>query len=249
MGGSSSQLNMEQLMSPIHTFPIEDMYTLEFSDSFQHTYSFQETAREDSPVEVAAPPPKAKSKPTRGRQKRTIENEDAPRQTAWTNAVENEEGYDAGCRTYDMVNGKWKTVCPAVVRFCEVYGNVMHRLQESGVGDEDYFNRALLDYEAETEVSFKLRHCSDKRYKTYGSSSFNAEYREASINMNVDVGDDDGDEVQFDDRLAGTKRKEYRQHQEDIRFYLQPYDHLIGYARTAMEALRAEIKAKYNLPY
>ncbi|GJX91215.1 hypothetical protein Tco_0344541 [Tanacetum coccineum] len=76
---------------------------------------------------------------------------------------------------------------------------------------------------------------SDKRYKTYGSSSFNAEYREASINLNVDVGDDDGDEVQFDDRLAGTKRKSY--------------DHLIGDVRTTMEALRAEIKAKYNLPY
>ncbi|GKA16774.1 hypothetical protein Tco_0696611 [Tanacetum coccineum] len=115
--------------------------------------------------------------------------------TAWTNAVENEEGYDAGCQTYDMVNGKWKMVCPVVVRFYDVYGNVMHRLQESRVRDEDYFNRALLDYEAETEVSFKLRHCSDKRYKTYGSSSFNTEYREASINLNVDVGDEDGDEV------------------------------------------------------
>ncbi|GKB78538.1 hypothetical protein Tco_0945433 [Tanacetum coccineum] len=35
----------------------------------------------------------------------------------------------------------------------------MRSLQESGVGDEDYYNRALLDYEAETEVPFKLRHC------------------------------------------------------------------------------------------
>ncbi|GKC75175.1 hypothetical protein Tco_1125949 [Tanacetum coccineum] len=43
--------------------------------------------------------------------------------------------------------------------------------------------------------------------------------------------------------------QEYRQRQEDIRFYLQPYDHLIGDARTTMEAPRAEIKAKYNLPY
>ncbi|GJX02861.1 hypothetical protein Tco_0188777 [Tanacetum coccineum] len=71
MGGSSSQPHTEQPMSLIHAFPTEDMYTPEFSDSFQHT------AREDSPVEVAAPPPK--SKPIGGRQKRTVQNEDAPR--------------------------------------------------------------------------------------------------------------------------------------------------------------------------
>ncbi|GJW37235.1 hypothetical protein Tco_0060155 [Tanacetum coccineum] len=43
--------------------------------------------------------------------------------------------------------------------------------------------------------------------------------------------------------------QEYRQRQEDIRFYMQPYDHLTGDALTHMEALRAEIKAKWNLPY
>ncbi|GJR32799.1 hypothetical protein Tco_1109031 [Tanacetum coccineum] len=109
-------------------------------------------------------------------------------------------------RTPDMVNGKWKTVRPNMVRFCRVYNNVMRSLQESGVGDEDYYNRALLDYEAETEVPFKLRHCwevlkcspkwmkikvlkflaksgegSGKRYKTSGSSSFNTESGEANI--------------------------------------------------------------------
>nr|GFC36317.1 hypothetical protein [Tanacetum cinerariifolium] len=64
-------------MSPIHAFPIEDMYSPKFSDSFQHIDSFQHTARKDYPVEVSAPPPK--SKPTRGRQKRAAQNEDAPR--------------------------------------------------------------------------------------------------------------------------------------------------------------------------
>ncbi|GKD62541.1 hypothetical protein Tco_1300050, partial [Tanacetum coccineum] len=36
---------------------------------------------------------------------------------------------------------------------------------------------------------------SGKRYKTPGSSSFNTESGEASINLNVDVGDDEEDEV------------------------------------------------------
>ncbi|GJY93769.1 hypothetical protein Tco_0509551 [Tanacetum coccineum] len=43
---------------------------------------------------------------------------------------------------------------------------------ESGASDEDYFNRALLNYEVETEVPFKFRHCweilkgSSKRMET-----------------------------------------------------------------------------------
>ncbi|GKA93895.1 zinc finger BED domain-containing protein RICESLEEPER 2-like protein [Tanacetum coccineum] len=231
-------------------------------------------------------------------------------------------------------------VRPAVVWFYEVYGNVMRRFQESGASEEDYLNMELLDYEAETGVPFKLLHCweiligslkwmetevpkfaakskegSSKRHKTFGSSSFNTESGEASINLNVDVGDDHKNEVQEirqpigRDKMKGAMKKkgprasglssmndealarlmvskmatqnecaiemqkekrlafleikirevecrkrelanqEYRQRQEDIRFYLQPYDHLIGDARTAIEALRAEIKAKYNLPY
>ncbi|GJW91588.1 hypothetical protein Tco_0169141 [Tanacetum coccineum] len=64
------------------------------------------------------------------------------------------------------------------------------RLQESGSGDQDYYNRALLNYEAETGVP----EGSGKRYKTY-ASSFNTESGEAGINLNVDVGDDTKDEV------------------------------------------------------
>nr|GEV61795.1 hypothetical protein [Tanacetum cinerariifolium]GEY46930.1 hypothetical protein [Tanacetum cinerariifolium] len=37
--------------------------------------------------------------------------------------------------------------------------------------------------------------------------------------------------------------------QQDIRFYLQPYDHLVGDHRKAMDEIRAKIKAKYNLQY
>ncbi|GJT48878.1 hypothetical protein Tco_0975035 [Tanacetum coccineum] len=45
-------------------------------------------------------------------------------------------------------------------------------LTESGASDKDYFNRALLNYEVETEVPFKFRHCweilkgSSKRMET-----------------------------------------------------------------------------------
>ncbi|GKD47796.1 hypothetical protein Tco_1276772 [Tanacetum coccineum] len=122
-------------------------------------------------------------------------------------------------RMYDMANGKWKTVRPNVARFCRVHDNVMRRAHASRAVDEDYFATTLLDYEAEYEVPFTLRHYwkvsrkssilmgsevpkfdgkkkDTKRYKTYGSSSFNTESGDASINLNVDVGDDEEDEVE-----------------------------------------------------
>ncbi|GJS80503.1 hypothetical protein Tco_0730384 [Tanacetum coccineum] len=43
--------------------------------------------------------------------------------------------------------------------------------------------------------------------------------------------------------------QEYRQRQEDTRFYMQQYDHLTGDALNHMEALRTEIKVKCNFPY
>nr|GEW54166.1 hypothetical protein [Tanacetum cinerariifolium] len=126
-----------------------------------------------------------------------------------------------GHRMYDMVSRKWKIVRSNVVWFCRVYGNVMDWAQESGAGEGNYYNMALFNYEAKTRVLFKLRHCwevlkaspkwmqsevpkflakskegSCKGYKTSGSTSFNIKFGEASINLNVDVGDDEEDEVQ-----------------------------------------------------
>ncbi|GKE45759.1 hypothetical protein Tco_1473043 [Tanacetum coccineum] len=43
--------------------------------------------------------------------------------------------------------------------------------------------------------------------------------------------------------------QEYIQHQEDIRFYMQPSDHLIRDALRHMKALRPDIKAKWNFPF
>nr|GEU38861.1 putative ribonuclease H protein At1g65750 family [Tanacetum cinerariifolium] len=81
-----------------------------------------------------------------------------------------------GRRTYDMVVGKWKMVRPAVVRFCGVYSNVMRMAQESGAGDEDYVQKAM---------------GSSKKHESSGSSSFNTESEDASINLNSTVADDD----------------------------------------------------------
>ncbi|GJY37720.1 hypothetical protein Tco_0424084 [Tanacetum coccineum] len=132
--------------------------------------------------------------------------------------------------------------------------NVMRMAQESGAGDEDY------DLGVARDASHLV------------SSLFNTESREASINLNTNVGDNDEDEVQEVQQLegrdkaraAGKRDKSVRIvkyqkegggmswreiEQQDMRFYLQPYDHLTGDQRNAMEEIRAKIKAKYNLQY
>ncbi|GJU68253.1 zinc finger BED domain-containing protein RICESLEEPER 2-like protein [Tanacetum coccineum] len=82
----------------------------------------------------------------------------------------------------------------------------------------DYFTTTLLHYDVEFGVPFTLRHYWEvlrkslkwidsevlkfdekkkdvKRYNTSGSSSFNTESGDASINLSVDVGDNEEDEV------------------------------------------------------
>ncbi|GKC89667.1 hypothetical protein Tco_1150316 [Tanacetum coccineum] len=135
---------------------------------------------------------------------------------------------------------------------------------ESGASDADCHARSLMDYEAETETTFKLHHCwvilkdgpkwmqselpkfatkskgGSKRYKSSGSSLFNTEPEEASINLNANVGDDNEDEVDvIRDGKSGERRTVslFRDQKEGGDVWL------------AMEELRAEIKAKYEMQY
>ncbi|GJV80036.1 hypothetical protein Tco_1515906 [Tanacetum coccineum] len=58
--------------------------------------------------------------------------------------------------------------------------------------------------------TFNDKSRKSKRHKSSGSSSFNAESGEASINLNTNVGDNDEDDVPRNnpnDHKAGTKRK------------------------------------------
>ncbi|GJT33388.1 putative reverse transcriptase domain-containing protein [Tanacetum coccineum] len=118
---------------------------------------------------------------------------------------------------------------------------------------------------------FSTESAGSKRHKSSSSSSFNTESGEAIINLNTNVGDNDEDEVQEIRRLEGRDKprahekeerlafleikrrevecREREIEQQDMRFYLQPYDHLTGDQRNAMDEIRAKIKAKYNLQY
>nr|GEV30970.1 hypothetical protein [Tanacetum cinerariifolium] len=53
----------------------------------------------------------------------------------------------------------------------------------------------------------------------------------------------------LDIKRRDVECREQEVKQQDMRFYLQPYDHLTGDQRKTMDKIRAKIKAKYNLQY
>ncbi|GJX57387.1 putative reverse transcriptase domain-containing protein [Tanacetum coccineum] len=239
MGGSSSQPRTDQVHSPINAFSLEDLYTPDFSDPSQDNAGYWQPPNlyEASAEQVATSPTK-KKKGTHNRQKRMVQSDDAPRQTPWTMQEEialckgwlavSEKTVSRVTRGSPM--GKWKTVRPVVIRFCGIYNNIMRMGPESGAGDEDYVQKALIHYQIDIGIPFKLRHCweilkyhpkwqemaiptfntgsegSSKRHKSTGSSSFNTESGEASINLNTTVGDNDDDDVQEIRRPQGRDK-------------------------------------------
>ncbi|GJR26133.1 hypothetical protein Tco_1102365 [Tanacetum coccineum] len=86
-----------------------------------------------------------------------------------------------------------------------------------------------------------------KRHKSSGSSSFNTESGEASINLNTNVGDNDEDEVQEIRRPQGKDKARYAGKNKGSKS--------LGSSTVNEDALtrlgerREKIKAKYNLQY
>ncbi|GJV27619.1 retrotransposon protein, putative, ty1-copia subclass [Tanacetum coccineum] len=218
MGGSSLQPHTEKPMSPTRAFPTRDMYSPEYSNTFQQTDSFQHTAREDSPVELAAPPPKWKSKPTKGRQKRTAQNEDALRQTALTNEEEivlckgwvhvsenskKEKVISTPGNAKDLRDHLEKLFYDNKDARAINLDNELCSLKIGNMSNNDYC----------TELKYMADRLKNLESPTSGSSSFNRKSGDASINLNVDVGDDKEDEVQElrrpmgRDKAKGLKKK------------------------------------------
>ncbi|GJY49211.1 hypothetical protein Tco_0439167 [Tanacetum coccineum] len=204
MGGSSSQPRTEPAMSPINAF------------------SVKEPNPHESQVEqvTTSPTKKKKKKPTRNRQKRHIQIHDAPRQIAWTTEEEIVlcKGWVAISKNSEHDNARKKDGF-----WCEVLGYIEsktkthdRRTYENGAGDEDYVQRAMIHYQTETGLPFKFRHCWDVSknslklqeiaFPNFNTGSEGGNSREASINLNTNVGDNDEDDVQ-EIRRPGGKDK------------------------------------------
>nr|GEW48913.1 hypothetical protein [Tanacetum cinerariifolium] len=169
-------------------------------DSFQdNTGYWQEPNLHESPVEQVATLP-TKKKATRNRQKRLTQTGDAPRPTAWT--TKEEIALDKG----------WHFVSENSER-----GNARKK---------DGFWVEVMDYiESKTKMEDSLKfqeiafsnfnqgsEGSSKRHKSSGSSLFNTESGDASINLNnIIAGDDEVQEIRrpggMDKARAAAKNK------------------------------------------
>ncbi|GJU01878.1 hypothetical protein Tco_1112216 [Tanacetum coccineum] len=101
-----------------------------------------------------------------------------------------------------MINNKWKTVRPEVATFCGVHNNAF-RMYYSGVGAEDYLQKAQTEYQGEEEHK-------SKRHKSSNDSSFNTRKSgEGGINMNSTTGDEEDEvqEVRPSCRMRETKQR------------------------------------------
>ncbi|GJZ12940.1 hypothetical protein Tco_0548170 [Tanacetum coccineum] len=169
MGGSSSQPRMDPSVSPINAFPTS--WTVEEETTLAKGWLAGSENSKD------------------GNAKKQV--------GFWCEVLEYIESKtkEYGRLTYDMVCGKWKTVRPSVIRFYGIYNNVTRIAQENGAGDEYYVQRAMIHYEFEIGIPFKLRHYREilkdcpkwqeigipkiatesggsKIHKSYGSNSF-----------------------------------------------------------------------------
>nr|GFB55804.1 hypothetical protein [Tanacetum cinerariifolium] len=207
----------------------------------QNTGSFQETVREDSPIEVATLLPKTK-KSTRNRQKRTFQSDDAPRQATWTNEEE-----IALFKTWVHVSDN-NTIVP---KFTTKSGGGSKRNKSSRSSSFNTesekasinLNANVGDDEEDEEWEIRRPIGRDKAKDTAkkkgsrvsGSSSMNdealarlmvtnmanQEKEERLASLEIKMGD-------VECREREIRNQEYKQRQKDLRFYLQPYDHLSG---------------------
>nr|GEV74619.1 hypothetical protein [Tanacetum cinerariifolium] len=177
MGGSSSQPRTKPAMSPINAFSVEELYTPEFSNSLQeNTGYWQQPNPHEYPVEQVATSPKKKATTGQGqsesrwekkikgqnlRDHQTKHGNSRKQGGFWCEVLSYMESktQQYSRRMYNMVLGKWKTVRPSVVRFCGIYNNIMRMGSESGVKDPYYVQMAMIYYEIDTRLPFKLCHC------------------------------------------------------------------------------------------
>nr|GEV83609.1 hypothetical protein [Tanacetum cinerariifolium] len=223
MGGSSSQPRTDRVHAPINAFSLKELYTPDFSEPLQENTDFLQAPNPNEVSLEQVPTSPTKKKATRNRQKKMIQSDDAPRQTPWTTKEEIVlcKGWLAISKKHGnsrKQGGFW------------IYNNIIRMGPKSGARDADYVQRAMIHYEIDTELPFKLRHYweilkdhpkwqeiaisnfktrsegGSKRHKSTGSSSFNTESEEASINLNTNVDDNNEDEVQEIHRPRGRDK-------------------------------------------
>ncbi|GKB68449.1 hypothetical protein Tco_0929861 [Tanacetum coccineum] len=179
-------------------------------------------------VKQVATSPTKKKKATRNRQKLVTQTEPAPRQTAWTTKEE-------------IVLAKgWRSISENSERES---GDASINLNNTDNDEDDV--QEIRRPEGRDKAK-------NKGSKASGSSTMNDDALARLMVTEIAAA-----EVAQREKFMELKRREvecrereiaaaeYRAQQEDMKLYLQPYEHLTGDQRLAMDAIRAQIKAKY----
>ncbi|GJT62103.1 hypothetical protein Tco_1005636 [Tanacetum coccineum] len=184
-------------------FSLKELYTPNFSEN---TAYWQEPNPYEVTGEQVATSPTKKKKVTRNRQKRLTQTDDAPRQIAWTTEEEIAlaKGWKAVSENSERGNARKKDGF-----WVEVMEYMESKTKKEGRRTYD------MDSPKFADIVFpnlsQGSQGSNKRHKSSGSSSFNTESGDASINLNNNVaGDDevvvDDDEVQEIRRPVGRDK-------------------------------------------
>ncbi|GKB14818.1 hypothetical protein Tco_0848741 [Tanacetum coccineum] len=251
MGDSSSQPRTDPDMSPINAFPVEELYSPQFLDSFQdNTGYWKEPNPHESLVEQVATSPMKKKKVTvtakRGRFKVMMQPKIRGQQRKKLCCLK-----ESRARVEDCVQMIHKSSGSS--SFNTESGESSINLN-TNIGDN---NEDEVQEIRRPEGRDKARDAGkNKGSKAPGSLYVNEDALARLMVTEMTAQEKEQRkkfleikrrEVKCRERKAATQ--EYRQEQEYMRFYLQPYDHLTRDRRKAMDEIRAKIKAKYNLQY
>ncbi|GJT03774.1 hypothetical protein Tco_0838236 [Tanacetum coccineum] len=261
MGCSSSQLRTNPAMSPLNAFPIEDLYTPEFLESLQGNTGYWQ---ESNPHE------------TMGEQIAWTTEEEIVLAKGWVSVSKkskhgnamNQDGF--WCEVFGVHGEQNKTGWLSNVRYggemkdgAPGRDSVLWSVRSFNTESENASINLNTNVADEDEVQEtrrpggmdKVRAVGkNKGSKASGSSTMNddALARLMVIEMTAQ---EKAERLAFMEikrrdvkcREREVAAQEYRAQQEDIRFYLQSYDHLTRDRRLTMDEARAKIKAKRDI--
>ncbi|GKB07480.1 hypothetical protein Tco_0835764 [Tanacetum coccineum] len=209
MGGSSSQPRTDKVHSPINVFSLEELYTPDFSNSLQENTGFWQAPNPyEVSVEQVVTSPTKKKRATRNRQKKTIQSDDAPRQTPWT--TEEEIALAKGWLAVSE-NSKHGNSRKQGGFWCEVLSYMESKTQQCGRRTD------------------KAKAAGRKNKGSKAGSSNVNEDALARLMVTYMTAHEKEERLAFLDIKQGEVECCEREiKQQDMRFYLRPYDYLIG---------------------
>ncbi|GKC57462.1 hypothetical protein Tco_1085060, partial [Tanacetum coccineum] len=217
MGGSSSQPQSSQPRSPINAFPIEELYTPEFSESLQENTGYWQQPGPYEATTHTSPTKKKKATAKRGRFEPMM--------------------YPGRLRGQLRKKLRWLKVGNPFLKTASVSGDASINMNNTIADDDEVHEIRRPGGRDKARAAAK-----NKGSKASGSSTMNDDaLARLVVNEMTTV------EVEQCEAFIELKRREvqcrereiaateYQAQQEDMKLYLQPYDHFTGEQRLAWD--------------